>query len=180
MSSRRRGVGRPSMRRRLLRERRTAAVVGIVVLSALASLLVTTSAGAQAQTLTEVERVPLIFTTTSVCMGEEIAVTTELQILAHVTITPDGTVLSVSRLSSPAAEGVGLSTGTTYRVINHAMSVSFFPPEPEPGPRAFEGHFQLIAPGPGNNFFFTVLTHLTIDANGEIRAEAFRLVEECR
>ena len=160
--------------------RRATTLVGLVVMAALASLQIASSASAEALVQTEVLKAPISFTIADTCTGEDIAVVGELHFLAHVTSTPNGKLFTIDQAAFEGVTGTGLTSGLTYRALGASMQRSNLSGGPFPNDHTYIVREQFILPGAGNNFAFFFTAHLTIDANGVAHAAFDNLKSECR
>jgi hypothetical protein len=106
-------------------------------------------------------------------LGEEILFTGSLHLITHVTM--GGNRVSVFEAAAFHETGTGLSTGDKYE------STVAYRWQPVSGSlvngqfsTAFVAHAAITGPGPGNNMYFPVTFHITINANGEVTAEVER------
>jgi hypothetical protein len=106
-------------------------------------------------------------------LGEEILFTGSLHLITHMTIS--GNRVSVFEVAAFHETGTGLSTGDKYEstvayrwqpVSGSLVNGQFL--------TAFVAHAAITGPGPGNNMYFPLTFHITINANGEVTAEVER------
>jgi hypothetical protein len=101
--------------------------------------------------------------------GEVVWVSGNLHINDHVTIN-DNRVHVLSHYNAQGIQGVGLTTGDTYRdagatkeTFNFFVGVDDFPLT-----YTYVDNFRIIGPGPGNNLTFHLTFHVTVNANGVV------------
>ena len=72
--------------------------------------------------------------------------------------------------------GVGLSSGTLYRVsaVDQLRLAAPFPSSVQS-----LRSFRLTGPGPGNNLLVTALYHITVSASGDVSVEIDDLTTRC-
>ena len=134
--------------------------------AAAVALLVPVSAGAEANSVTVTETIPIEFATFSTCVGSELVFFTgEAHTVFHTTIDDTGS-LHLKTQSSGHLTGVGETTGTTYQAIVVGGDTINFLGFPGPFTVTLVHVVRITGPGPLNNEMFDLTIHGTFDANG--------------
>jgi hypothetical protein len=108
--------------------------------------------------------------------GEAVLVEGNLHILITETVNDNNASFKV-HFQPQGAEGIGLTTGDTYRATGETQEhVSLGPSLAD----TFVNNFKIIGQGPDNNLLVHQTIHLTINANGELTAEVLNESIECR
>jgi hypothetical protein len=111
--------------------------------------------------------------------GELVVVSGNLhQVLTSVD-NGNGGLLLRSHFQPQGLSGVGQSTGTKYQATGVTES-SFILSPPFPVISTFVNNFRFIGAGPGNNFLFHEVAHLTIDAGGNTTVEFDKATADCK
>src|SRR5918999_739679 len=107
------------------------------------------------------------------CTGEDVQLSGTIHLVSQT--QPDGSV--VGHFNYQNVSGVGLTSDTTYR----ASTVDTVRLEaPFPSDIHSVGSFRLIGQGTNDNLLVNALFHITVDANGEVRASIEDLDTQCR
>ena len=117
------------------------------------------------------ERLPLAFSLTDPCSGEEIAFSGEQHIF-FMEGNPDFGFHINFHL-----EGIG-SNGTQYEQVGHNQTVTVFNQPPQQTGTSVQG-IRILSSGPADNFVFGVTFHTTINANGEQTVVVNNVTTEC-
>jgi hypothetical protein len=110
-------------------------------------------------------------------VGEDIAISGTLRVVIHTTIDGSGGSHTTYHAASEGVTAVGLITGDTYQVTGmtgHAINVT------AGSESTFVDSFNIVGPGPGNNFLFHQTVHVTINANGEVTVSHEDTRVECK
>jgi hypothetical protein len=108
--------------------------------------------------------------------GEAVLVEGNLHVLITETVNDNNASFKV-HFQPQGAEGIGLTTGDTYRATGETQEhVSLGPSLAD----TFVNNFKIIGQGPDNNLLVHQTIHLTINANGELTAEVLNESIECR
>lgn len=157
---------------------RPAALAGLAIVAALASMVLASSAAAEATTSTVTGTTTVGFSFPSPCSGEQIAVLEEFRFVAHFTQSAHGDTINLNHVTSAGATGTGLTSGDTYQVVNVFTFLDDLSGAPYAATLTLRQ--QFVGPGAGNNFVLFLTVHFTIDANGEGHADVQRVETECR
>ncbi len=115
---------------------------------------------------------PLHFIRSNECTGEDVEITGVIHLLSQA--QPGGGI--VGHFNYQRVTGSGLTSGTEYHVAA-VDQVHLLPPFPS------SVHsvqiFRMIAPGAANDLLVSVLTHVTVTANGDISASVDQLSARC-
>jgi hypothetical protein len=137
-------------------------LVGVVALLAV-------TAGSAAGSATS-EMTPVTITTTS-CDGEPVVFTGEQHTVTHERVSKDGTVHDYVQVHE-TLDGVGTVTGTLYRLNDYQMTD--FNLSVDPGTGTVSGPTtvhdtvaRVVSEGATPNLYVFILTHVTLNANGE-------------
>ncbi|HEX7773992.1 MAG TPA: hypothetical protein VF435_16335 [Pyrinomonadaceae bacterium] len=98
--------------------------------------------------------------------GDVIQLTGNFHVVIHTTRDDHGGLHRVITLNDQGLHGVGLVSGTDYRLIRNSNTVT----QETNGAEVFifVRNQRLIAKDPLLDFFFHQLTHMTFNANGEL------------
>jgi len=150
-----------------------------MLFAALVTVVPTLGAFAEAVTTTTITRVPFGFTPLlNPCTGEALDITGMTQIINHTTIDATGAAHSVFHFNAQGVEGVSLTTGVTYRLVDTVNTATY--DGPLPAVVTTVSAFELVGPGPGNDQVVRFQQHVTTNANGEVTSFVLHLVNECR
>jgi hypothetical protein len=149
----------------------------ICLVVSMLALLSVTSVQAAASTVTTVETIP--FSTIVTGCGEDIAIDGEIQVVFHVTMTPRGGFLLQELFHPQGLTGTGLQSGATYHAVGASRDTTTV--------RATAGstftlvnNFKIIGEGQARNYLVHETLHVTVNANGEVTANADHFSVECR
>jgi hypothetical protein len=118
-------------------------------------------------------KIPLDSIRSNDCTGEQVELSGTIHLVSQQ--QSDGSV--VGHFNYQNVSGVGLTSGTTYR----ASTVDTVRLEaPFPSDIHSVGSFRLIGQGTNDNLLVNALFHITVDANGEVRASIEDLDTQCR
>ena len=107
------------------------------------------------------------------CTGEDVQLSGTIHLVSQT--QPDGSI--VGHINYQNVSGVGLTSGTTYR----ASTVDTFRLEaPFPSDIHSVSSLHLIGQGTEDKLLVNVLFHITVDANGEMRASIEDVSIQCR
>jgi len=101
--------------------------------------------------------------------GELVLLTGTLHVVIETTVDNQGGVHTQIHFQPQDVSGVGTITGDAYRAVGvtrsdiNATSGGAFETD-------FVNNFRIIGQGPGNNLQVHQVTHVTIDANGNVTA----------
>lgn len=158
----------------------------IILLLAVMGVMVSVSAGAamaQATTETVSFTEPSAAEVIDPCTGEgTILVEGRTHFLFHVTYDDNGGFHAVGNITTEMV-GENLTTGTKYVMGSRRQETDnflLFGETNETSESTYTSQGEFISQGPGDNFLFTSVYHITMNANGEITAEVFRVEAECR
>jgi hypothetical protein len=117
-------------------------------------------------------KIPLDFIRSNDCTGEQVKLSGTIHLVSQT--QRDGSV--VGHFNYQNVSGVGLTSATTYR----ASTVdSFRLKAPFPSDITSVSSLHLIGQGTEDNLLVNVLFHVTVDANGEVRASIDDLSIQC-
>ena len=112
--------------------------------------------------------------------GEYVLIEGRMHGLSHMTINERGGKLLTVHLQYQGATGTGQTTGHIYRASNSTMETYTRDFDKLPLEVTSVGSFRLIGHGRENNFLLHHITHITINANGDLTANIESLSAECR
>lgn len=117
--------------------------------------------------------IPLHAIRSNDCTGEQVELSGTIHLVSHQ--QSDGSV--VGHFNYQGVSGVGLTSGTTYRVsaVDHLRLQAPFPSD-----ITSVRSFRLIGQGTEENLLVDALLHITVDANGEVTASIDDLSIRCR
>lgn len=149
----------------------------------LALVAATSSSAAEPPAYTETQHLtfPVEATFETMCMGEEALFVGELDEIVHLTIDPTGH-LHVAFATHLNIVGTGLVTGTTFRYVQAEagpQSGDFFG-DGSPTESTFTHTSRMISQGSGQDLFFHMTLHVTVNANGELTADVLQTDLGCR
>ena len=110
--------------------------------------------------------------------GELVQLSGTLHVVDSLTTDAQGGIHRTLLFQPQGGIGTGLTTGTIYRATGetrYGFNVNG-PFEPN----TFVNNFKIIGPGPANNWLVHETVHVSMDANGQIRATVDNLSVECR
>lgn len=110
--------------------------------------------------------------------GEDVAFQGFLHVLITETIDANGVAHTTTHFQPMGIAGTGLTTGDLYRGTGISRDQANGP-EP-PFEATFVNNFRLIGQGSGNNLLIHAVSHVTVNANGEVTAEVDLSSNECR
>jgi hypothetical protein len=115
---------------------------------------------------------PLYFIRSADCSGEDVEISGTVHLLNKT--LADGSILS--HFNYQNVKGVGLTSGTTYRVsaVDQVKLSAPFPTSVHS-----VQSFHLISAGPDGNLLVHVLYHITVNASGEVTASIDELSMQC-
>ena len=138
---------------------------------ALVALLSLAAASTGQAAVTTNTWIPSAFTFSDVCTGESVSVSGAVHVVITSTVTNN--TISGTFHSEFKATGIGLVSGLPYKevvVANTAFNTSLQNGE---STVTFEGVINVVAPGGGNNQWSPIFSHMTLDANGNLRSLRF-------
>jgi hypothetical protein len=115
---------------------------------------------------------PLHFIRSNECTGEDVEISGTIHLVSKT--QGDGGI--VGHFNYQHVRGVGLTSGTEYRVS--AVDLVHLSP-PFPSSVHSVRSFRMIAPGSDANLLVDALMHITVNANGEVRASIDELSSRC-
>lgn len=168
----------------LIKSRLSLTILTILLAITAASFALATpiSAGG-ATTVTSSQSIPIGLFTFVPCAnngaGEFVILNGDLHLLFHMTLNK-GKLHVTSQANPQGINGTGLSTGDSYRgtgVTRMSINVDGggFPLQ-----FTFVNNFRIIGQGPKNNFLVHQVTHLTVNANGQITANVSNSSIDCK
>ncbi len=143
------------------------------------SILGGTTVWAQATTDIRQIDIPVNNPIGSSCAGEAIDVTGTIQLIFEETIDDSGGVHLRFHLNTEGVSGTGETSGLLYQMIqvtNQDRNLA----GPPPLENTNDEIVRVIGQGPDNDRQFHFLSHITIDANGDITATVSDFSFECR
>jgi len=102
--------------------------------------------------------------------GETVFLSGRLNSLFHITVDNTGGLHVKSHNNPQAVRGVGLTTGAKYRGTGVTQQRINFGATGLPFTTTFVNNFRIIGQGPGNNFLVHEIFHITVNANGTVKA----------
>lgn len=116
------------------------------------------------------ETTPVTITATA-CDGDPVVFTGDQHTVAHDTISTDGTVHHYVQVHETLA-GVGLVSGILYQLNDFQIMEFELSVDPETGTvsgplTSHDSVARIVSHGPTDNLNVFILTHLTLNANGE-------------
>lgn len=149
------------------------------------ALLIPGVALAQAATATTNLSVPIALFTYVPCAdggaGEGILLTGDLHILVHLTMDSRGGFHAKTHYQPQGLSGVGLVTGDTYQGTGVTQDQFYVDgSDGAPFEYTFVNNFRMIGQGPGNNYSVHQNVHITVDANGNLRAWVDNFSATCK
>ena len=148
-----------------------------------ATRLLSSSANASASAGTTSMVVPLNGSVFVPCAnggaGEDVDLTGNLHQVITLVTTANGTTTFREQSQPQGVSGIGQVTGDIYRGTGSAQMIQI-DGGPAPSEFTFINNFRIIGPGPGNNVLVHENEHLTMDANGNVRADFDNLRVECK
>jgi hypothetical protein len=129
------------------------------------------------------EAVPFEMTVSVPCanggLGEDVLVTGFLHVLITATLDGSGSLHTTTHFQPMGVAGTGLATGDVYRATgitrDQANGLTM------PFETTFVNNFRIIGPGKGNNLLTHETFHVTVDANGFVKASLDHVTsDECK
>lgn len=145
--------------------------IGFVWLTVLAlAVLTVPPVLAEAETFTDIERVPIIPSLWNPCTREQVRLEGDIQFVSHATFDQDGGIHSQVQVTPQNVIGVGLSTGAEYRFSGAVTSSENFHWQPGDSAETFTlvDQHRFIAKGVSENTVMQETFHVTINANGDL------------
>ena len=107
------------------------------------------------------------------CNGEQVEISGTIHLLSHE--QSDGSV--VGHINYQGLTGVGLTTGVRY----HVSAVDHFRLQ-APFPSSIQSvrNIHLIAEGATDDLLVQIVSHVTVDANGNVTASVDEIWSQCR
>jgi len=115
----------------------------------------------------------------SPCDGEAIVLQGTFHFVGRVQSDAQGGLHLGSLGNAQGVSGVGLASGDTYRFV-YADAFQTNEGANRAGELTATLTFNVIGPGPRNNFVAHLLVHLTVSATGELTSEVVGESLECR
>lgn len=115
---------------------------------------------------------PLHFIRSNECTGETVEITGTIHLVSQ--MRADGSV--VGHFNYQRVTGIGLTSGTTYRVT--AVDQVHLSP-PFPSSLHSVQRFRMIATAGGPDLLVNALTHITVTPNGDVTASIAELTTSC-
>jgi hypothetical protein len=138
-----------------------------------------TEAFGQATTTTTNENIPFTSIIFNQCNGDTVTFSGTLHIVNTLTTDADGGTHLKTHTNYQDVTGTGLPSGINYRVGTVLNEVVNDNDGPQSNATVIST-VKLIAPGPALNSFLRIVTHITINANGETTSEVQEVSVECR
>jgi len=113
-------------------------------------------------------------------LGEDVALTGELEIRVHTTEDANGGVRVASHVRPSHVEGVGDVTGATYRGHGGTIITEHSYPDGLPESSHFVNNFRIIGQGRGNNLQIHMVIHQKWDASGQLTLDTELDHHECK
>jgi len=136
------------------------------------------SASAQATTDRSRTVTPFTFDGVNPCNGELITLTGELIVTLRVTVDVTGATHFTYTLVPSNVRGTGAS-GATYKAVGGEREHANFAVTAFPFTDTFTSMFNLVSSGKAPNFLSNVTGHVTITADGTLRALVDVVVQHC-
>jgi hypothetical protein len=137
----------------------------------------------RAASLTSGERMPVEILTFVPCAargaGEAVALRGSLHVLVHLTASTAGNYQVKTQFQPQGISGRGAVTGDLYRATG-ATQTHEHSNGPLPIVYTAVNQFQVVGPGPGNDFRVRETVHVTIDAAGRYRVDRASAEVRCR
>lgn len=153
-------------------------MASIIGLTALAG---TSPIHAQADTFTASIQTPIDFREFVPCaldgQGEYVRLTGELHFVFHVTMGKGGNFHIVDEVNPQGVIGTGEVSGDTYQ--GTGMGQSIYNGAAFPFEKTLVENFRIIGQGPDNNLLVHETRHITINANGDVKATVENFSIEC-
>ncbi len=110
--------------------------------------------------------------------GEDVVFEGDIHVLITSTVDSGGAARFRVHSQPQGLAGVGQYTGDKYQASGVTQETEVFG---QSGAEAtFVNNFHLIGQGPGNNFTVHQLTHVTVNASGEITASTDHFTTSCK
>jgi hypothetical protein len=145
--------------------------IGLVWLTVLAlAVLTVPPVLAQAETYTDIERVPIVPSLWNPCAEEQVRLEGNIQFVSHTTIDANGGIHSQVQVTPQNVAGVGLLTGAEYRFSGAVTDSANFRWQPGDSAETFTlvDQHRFIALGVSENTVMQETFHVTINANGDL------------
>ena len=154
-------------------------IINFFAFFALTLAFASISAMAQARNSTTTDRIPLSGNF-DFCNGEVIDYEGVANLVTHFTVSNTGQV-TIKEIISINLNGVSQTTGAKYSG-NAAQQLSQHGDIADLAPYIMTKtiHINLIGPGSAPNTRGRLVTHITVNANGEVTSTKFDLTSECR
>ena len=137
----------------------------------------------RAAALTTGERVPVEIFTYVPCAasgaGEAVTLAGPLHVLVHVTASAGGNYQVKTQFQPQGISGRGAVTGDLYRATGGTQTHEHFN-GPLPIVYTAVNQFQVVGPGPDNNFRVRETMHVTINSGGRYTVDHARTEVRCR
>lgn len=133
---------------------------------------------AQANTVTTNVQLPVNQTVTD-CNGQPVVLSGTVHMVVHFTTDANGGTHAGFHTNYQGVSGTSpTNPNITYRAVNSSHQ-TFNSRDPQSEFTSIE-NVRLISSGPTDNLIIKVMTHITINANGEATAEFTRIEVVCR
>jgi hypothetical protein len=165
------------------------ALVAIVLVVGMSGIIYPTAtfgkAYAAASTTTTTEKIPINTTFLPVGPGceeaEPITLSGTLNVVVHETVKPNGGVTFKIQFNPQGVTGIGETTGTKYQGTGVTTTIVTFNSQNSQETETFVNNFNIIATKPaGISSIEHLVTHVTVNAQGEITADVFTQESSCR
>jgi hypothetical protein len=113
-------------------------------------------------------------------LGEDVALTGELELRIHTTEDANGGVRVASHVRPSQVAGVGSVTGAKYRGNGGTIINEHVYPGGLPSAYKFVNNFRIIGQGPGNNLHVHIVIHQNWDENGQLTADVSLDHNDCK
>lgn len=113
------------------------------------------------------------------CAGETVTLSGTVLINSHFTQDANGGAHGHFISPSTALRGVGLTSGQQYVGHSRTISIANSSSEGFPLNNSFIQVFRVNGAGPGNDYSLRIQIHVTLNANGELTANVFRIEFVC-
>jgi hypothetical protein len=159
--------------------------IGVAFLMGLFLLSSSGSALAQAETITDREKVPVdpaafFVPCAAGGAGEVVDLSGTLIVFSHTTITPNGDEFIKFRFQPQRVKGIGQTTGDVYKGTGVTQGQIHFHADGLPITDTFINNFRIIGPGPGNNYLEHFTVHVTINEKGQLTSEVSNISIVCK
>ena len=153
-------------------------IINLSLFFALSLVFMSMSAMAQASSTTTTERIPISGTITA-CNLEQVVYEGFVNYVSHMTVSNSGQV-NFKYGGNLNVRGVGLTTGArytgneTYQFEQHFDSLDLAPFN-----LTINHHFNFIGQGGVPNTRAKSISHVTVNANGELISSRFEFTADC-